>query len=50
VGILLLVVTLKVAAMADTVHYLMEQMVPELEDLERRGLFKKAEIKQIVKK
>ncbi|GAQ85721.1 U3 small nucleolar RNA-associated protein 6 [Klebsormidium nitens] len=36
--------------MADTVHYLMEQMVPELEDLERRGLFKKAEIKQIVKK
>ncbi|KAL0051659.1 hypothetical protein WJX82_011535 [Trebouxia sp. C0006] len=36
--------------MADTVRYFMEDMVPELEDLEERGYFKKAEIKQIVKK
>ena len=28
----------------------MEDMVPELEDLEERGYFKKLEIKQIVKK
>ena len=28
----------------------MEDMVPELEDLEERGYFKKTEIKQIVKK
>ena len=28
----------------------MEDMVPELEDLEERGYFQKAEIKQIVKK
>lgn len=28
----------------------MEDMVPELEDLEERGYFKKPEIKQIVKK
>lgn len=28
----------------------MEDMVPELEDLEERGYFKKQEIKQIVKK
>ncbi|KAI9317650.1 U3 small nucleolar RNA-associated protein 6-domain-containing protein [Dichotomocladium elegans] len=36
--------------MADTVQYFLEQMVPELEDLERKGLFSKAEIKSIVKK
>ncbi|DBA99850.1 hypothetical protein WJX77_002505 [Trebouxia sp. C0004] len=36
--------------MADTVRYFMEDMVPELDDLEERGYFKKAEIKQIVKK
>lgn len=28
----------------------MEDMVPELEDLEERGYFTKAEIKQLVKK
>ncbi len=28
----------------------MEDMVPELEDLEERGYFKKTEIKQMVKK
>eukprot|EP00854_Cymbomonas_tetramitiformis_P012564 gene12564-14848_t len=36
--------------MADTVQYLLEEMIPELEDLEKRGLFSRAEIKQIVKK
>ena len=36
--------------MADTVRYLLEQMLPELEDFEKRGLFSKQEIKQIVKK
>lgn len=34
--------------MADTVAYLLEEMVPELEDLERRGVFSRAEIKRIV--
>lgn len=34
--------------MADTVAYLMEEMIPELEDFERRGLFKRGEIKRIV--
>lgn len=28
----------------------MEEMVPELEDLEERGYFQKQEIKQVVKK
>lgn len=36
--------------MADTVRYFMEDMVPELEDLEERGYFSKLEVKQIVKK
>ena len=36
--------------MADTVRYLMEEMIPELEDLEERGYFTRAEIKQIVKR
>ena len=31
-------------------RYFMEQMIPELEDLEERGFFTKAEIKRIVKK
>eukprot|EP00897_Mesotaenium_endlicherianum_P009985 jgi/Mesen1/9014/ME000565S08343 len=35
--------------MADTVQYLLEEMVPEVEDLEKRGLFTRVEIKQIVK-
>lgn len=36
--------------MADTVRYLMEEMIPELEDLEERGYFTRAEIRQIVKR
>lgn len=31
-------------------RYLLEEMVPELEDLEQRGYFSRAEIKQIVQK
>ena len=34
--------------MADTVAYLLEEMIPELEDFERRGLFTRREIKRIV--
>ena len=30
--------------MADTVQFLLEEMIPELEDFERRGIFSKAEI------
>ncbi|KAG2448877.1 hypothetical protein HYH02_006226 [Chlamydomonas schloesseri] len=36
--------------MADTVQYLMEQMIPELEDLEQKGYFTRAEVKKIVQK
>eukprot|EP00232_Nephroselmis_pyriformis_P022377 CAMPEP_0182871328 /NCGR_PEP_ID=MMETSP0034_2-20130328/11054_1 /TAXON_ID=156128 /ORGANISM="Nephroselmis pyriformis, Strain CCMP717" /LENGTH=338 /DNA_ID=CAMNT_0025003873 /DNA_START=81 /DNA_END=1094 /DNA_ORIENTATION=- len=36
--------------MADTVRYLLEEMIPELEDLEKRGLFSKGEIREVVKK
>lgn len=36
--------------MADTVQYLMEKMIPELVDMERRGYFSRAEIKKIVQK
>ena len=36
--------------MADNVRRVLEEMVPELEDLEKRGYFNKAEIKQIVQK
>ncbi|PKC59348.1 hypothetical protein RhiirA1_493130 [Rhizophagus irregularis] len=36
--------------MAETVQYYLEQMVPELEDLERKEIFTKEEIKSIVKK
>lgn len=36
--------------MADTVRSLMEAMVPELEDYERRGYFSRAEIGAIVKR
>jgi U3 small nucleolar RNA-associated protein 6 len=36
--------------MADTVRRVLEEMVPELEDLEERGYFNKNEIKQIVQK
>ncbi|KAH8555222.1 U3 small nucleolar RNA-associated protein 6-domain-containing protein [Umbelopsis sp. PMI_123] len=36
--------------MADTVQFYLEQMVPELEDLENKNLFSKTEIKAIVKK
>ncbi|KAJ1906222.1 U3 snoRNP protein, partial [Coemansia sp. RSA 2337] len=36
--------------MAEIVQYHLEQMVGELEDLERRKLFTKPELKSIVKK
>ncbi|KAL2613971.1 hypothetical protein R1flu_025663 [Riccia fluitans] len=36
--------------MADTVHYHLERMLPELDDLEKRGLFERHEIKEIVRK
>ncbi|GBF90696.1 U3 small nucleolar RNA-associated protein [Raphidocelis subcapitata] len=36
--------------MADTVRYLMEEMVPELEDMQKRRYFSKAEIREIVKR
>ncbi|KAI8082717.1 U3 small nucleolar RNA-associated protein 6-domain-containing protein [Halteromyces radiatus] len=36
--------------MADTVQYYMERMVPELEELEKKGYFSDVEIKSIVKK
>lgn len=35
--------------MADTVAYHMERMLPELEDLEQRGLFSRDEIKEIAR-
>lgn len=35
--------------MADTVAYHMERMLPELEDLEKRELFTRDEIKEIVR-
>lgn len=37
------------AAMADVVQYRLERMVDELDDLERRGIFTRAEIAEIVK-
>lgn len=36
--------------MADTVRNIMENMVPELQDLEARGYFTKKEIREIVKR
>ncbi|KAK2080502.1 hypothetical protein QBZ16_000355 [Prototheca wickerhamii] len=36
--------------MADTVRYLLERMVPELQDLERRGYFSKAELAEVVRR
>ncbi len=36
--------------MADTVRYLMEEMIPELEDLEKKGYFSRAEVKAIAQK
>lgn len=36
--------------MADTVRYLMEEMIPELEDFERKGYFSRQEVKAIVKR
>ena len=32
--------------MADSVAHLLEEMIPELEDFERRGLFTKPEIRR----
>ncbi len=36
--------------MADTVQYLLEAQIPELEDFEKRGYFSRSELKQIVKR
>jgi hypothetical protein len=36
--------------MADAVQRVMEEMVPELEDLQRKRLFSKAEVRAIVSK
>ena len=36
--------------MADQVHFHLEEMLPELQDLEDKGIFSKQEIKSIVKK
>ena len=36
--------------MADTVRYLMEEMIPELEDFQTRGYFSKAEIRAVAKR
>jgi U3 small nucleolar RNA-associated protein 6 len=36
--------------MADTVRYLMEEMVPELEDMVKQRYFSRQEVKQIVKR
>ena len=36
--------------MADTVQYLLEAQIPELEDFEKRGYFDRAELKQIIKR
>eukprot|EP00128_Syssomonas_multiformis_P009774 Colp12_sorted_trinity150504_noHs@5056 len=36
--------------MAEAVNLLLEEMIPEFEDWEKRGLFTKQEIKQIIKK
>ncbi|KAJ3064550.1 U3 snoRNP protein, partial [Rhizoclosmatium hyalinum] len=36
--------------MAEQVQFHLEKMIPELEDLEQRGIFTKAEIKEIVKR
>jgi U3 small nucleolar RNA-associated protein 6 len=36
--------------MADNVRAILEDMIPELEDMEKRGYFSKAEIKRIVQK
>ncbi|KAF9916500.1 U3 snoRNP protein [Lobosporangium transversale] len=36
--------------MADTVQFYMEEMIPELRDLEQKGIFSKKEIQSIIKK
>ena len=36
--------------MADTVQYRLERMTDELDDLERRGLFTRAELSDVVRK
>ncbi|KAG0370910.1 U3 small nucleolar RNA-associated protein 6-domain-containing protein [Gamsiella multidivaricata] len=36
--------------MADTVQFYMEEMIPEMRDLEQKGIFSKKEIKSILKK
>ena len=36
--------------MADTVQYLLEESIPELEDYETKGYFTKSELRQIIQK
>lgn len=36
--------------MADNVRSVLEEMIPELEDLQEKGYYSKAEIRQIVKR
>lgn len=36
--------------MADTVQYLLEEQIPELEDYETKGYFTKAELRQIIQR
>jgi U3 small nucleolar RNA-associated protein 6 len=36
--------------MADTVRYMMEEMIPELEDMVKQKYFSRKEVKQIVKR
>ena len=36
--------------MADTVRAILEEMIPELEDFQKKGYFSRPEIQQIVKK
>jgi U3 small nucleolar RNA-associated protein 6 len=35
--------------MAEAVHAVLEEMIPELDDLQKRGIFVEKEIKEIVK-
>jgi hypothetical protein len=36
--------------MADTVRYLMEEMLPELEDMQKKRYFSKQELKEVVRR
>ena len=41
---------LRGSSMADTVQYLLEEQIPELEDYEAKGYFTKGELRQIIQK